>query len=221
MKIINPGYEILTPINTDDILRLIEKAGRTCYRSEDKISKYSHIDLIKNLIRRGHESVLEHFNISILFICNRGFSHELVRHRIASYSQESTRYCNYSQEKFGKEITVIRPWWSRSLDGIKEYLKWDKHIATTGAGYDIWKALMKKSELSYFDMLGQGYGPQEARGVLPIDLKTEIIITTNLREWRYILKLRTSVAAHPSMQELMKPLLKELQERLPVIFNDL
>jgi len=211
MKIIDPSYKILTPINGHDILRIIEKAGRICYKSEGKISIDSHVDLVKNLIKRGHESVLEHFNITIHFICNRGFSHELVRHRLASYSQESTRYCNYSQEKFGKEITIIKPWWikNKGMDG---------NIIMQNI---IWEEAMQDAEKRYFHLLRRGLAPQEARGVLPIDLKTEIIITTNLREWRHILKLRTSKAAHPSMRELMIPLLEEFQKRIPVVFGDI
>ena len=205
MKIINACYSIETPINGVEILKRIEKAGRTCYKSEDRITEESAKVFVRKLIERGHESVLEHASITVRFICDRGVSHEIVRHRLASYSQESTRYCNYSGDKFGNGLTVIKPCF---LD------------EGTGA-YASWITAMRLANVLYSDMLAEGCTPQEARAVLPNSTKTEIVMTANLREWRHFLKLRTSTAAHPQMRELTVPLLHELQERIPVVFDDI
>jgi thymidylate synthase (FAD) len=199
MKIIKPSYKILTKINQKEVYDLIETCGRLCYKSENKNSE----EFIKKIIKLGHESVLEHYNISVKFCCNRGFTHELVRHRLASYSQESTRYCNYSKSKFNNEITVIKP------------IYFDEGTPA----YDRWIMAMNDSEKAYLKLLNDRCCPQEARGVLPIDIKTEIVITANLREWRHIFNLRCSHLAHPSMRELMLPLKNELHKYLPVIFN--
>lgn len=203
VKIVKPSYEILTQINGDEILKLIELAGRTCYKSDNLITPDSAKNFVEKIAQRGHESVIEHYNITVRFICNRGFTHELVRHRLAAYSQESTRYCNYNKDKFGSEITVIKPF--EINEDTKEY--------------DLWKEAIQNAEKSYMAMIENGSKPENARGVLPIDIKTEIVITTNLREWKHIFKLRTSKAAHPSMRELMIPLLKEFKEKIPVIFD--
>lgn len=205
VNIVKPHYEILTPINGNDILKLIELAGRTCYKSHNLITDDSAKNFVEKIAQRGHESVIEHYNVTVRFICNRGFTHELVRHRLAAYSQESTRYCNYTKDKFGSEITVIKPF--EVEEGTKEY--------------EIWKTAMENAEKSYMEMVNNGSKPENARGVLPIDIKTEIVITTNLREWKHIFSLRTSKAAHPSMRELMIPLLKEFKEKIPVIFDSI
>lgn len=207
MKIIEPSYEVLTSEDGLTILQNIEYAGRTCYKSEDAITRDSCYKFVEMILKRGHESVLEHESISVRFICNRGFTHELVRHRLAAYSQESTRYCNYSKEKFGNEITVIIPQSLKSSENARLF--------------NVWKSAMEESEKSYFLLIESGCSPQIARGVLPIDLKTEIVITANLREWRHIFNLRTSNAAHPSMQQLMRPLLKEFQKRIPIVFDNI
>lgn len=205
MKIINAGYEFITPINGDVILSRIEQAGRVCYKSEDKITLDSAIKFAKNIIDRGHEAVLEHCSFTVKFIVDRGVSHEIVRHRVASYCQESTRYCNYSKDKFGNEITVIKPcFWEESSDQ-----------------FIVWKSAMKMAESHYFDLLFIGATPQEARAVLPNSLKTEVVMTANIREWRHFFKLRTSKAAHPQMREVAIPLLKELQQKIPVLFDDI
>ena len=205
MKIINASYHIETPIDGAEILKRIEKAGRTCYKSEDRITEESAENFVRMLIERGHESVLEHESITVRFICDRGISHEIVRHRLASFSQESTRYCNYSNYRFGSELTVIKPCF------LKE---------KTGA-YMSWFAAMHLADIMYSDMLAEGCTPQEARSVLPSSTKTEVVMTANLREWRHFLKLRTAKAAHPQMRELTVPLLHELQERIPVVFDDI
>jgi thymidylate synthase (FAD) len=206
MKLIKPYFEILTEINGKEILRSIERAGRTCYKSEDKITDESAEQFIKLLISKGHESVLEHEKISVLFVCDRGVSHEIVRHRLASFSQESTRYCNYSKEKFGNELTFIIPCW------FEESLKRPK---------EIWFKSMEYAESMYLMLIAEGWQPQQARTVLPNSLKTEIVVTANIREWRLIMKQRTSAAAHPQMRELMRPLLDKFKEQLLVVFEDI
>lgn len=222
MKLIKPSYQILSQINADEILSSIERAGRTCYKSEDKITKNSAEKFIQMLISKGHESVLEHEKISVLFVCDRGVSHELVRHRLASFSQESTRYCNYSKDKFEGQITFIIPCWIS--ESYEQLLNWITKYTDSGvpsAGTRLWLGQMQDSEQRYRYLIDNGWTPQQARSVLPNSLKTEIVVTANLREWRLILKQRTSSAAHPQMRELMCPLLDELKQKLPTIFKDI
>ena len=205
MKIIKPYYIIEDEINPQRIMLTIEKAGRTCYKSEGKIGDGTAEKFIANIIKRGHESVLEHEKLTVRFICDRGVTHELVRHRIASYSQESTRYCNYSQDKFGNELTFIKPcFWSEDSDN-----------------YKMWLESMEYLESVYNKMIEAGAKPEEARSILPNSLKTEIVVTMNMREWRHYFKLRTSPAAHPQIREISKALLEELREKLPVLFGDI
>ena len=209
MRIIEPSYEILTEISESGIKELqhIEKIGRVCYRSEDKITDdgESAKKFVKMLIGRGHEAMIEHSSLSVKFIVDRGVSHELVRHRIASFAQESTRYCNYSKDKFDNGITFIKPHFFE--EGTQNWEEW------------IWA--MGMAEKSYLQMLKNGATPQEERSVWPNSTKTEITITANYREWRNFFKLRTAKAAHPSIQEITRPLLKELKEKLPIIFDDI
>ena len=317
MKIINAGYEF---INDNSILKKIELAGRVCYKSEDKISEDSAKTFVSNIIKRGHEAVLEHgsfcfevdkdlfddildsecflehrigftsflrhtsvnsylisgnvrawrdflkahlkyiktipgymkefllsnpilfpefqdegklnilrgmfrlvdtsqltnpieicthHDVTVKFIVDRGVSHEIVRHRPSSYCQESTRYCNYSKDKFGKEITVIKPcFWREDEDENKEHIK-----------YAIWKRSMQESENAYFELLRIGATPQEARSVLPTELKTEVVMTATVGEWCHFFKLRTSNAAHPQMQEVAVPLFSEFKIKNPIPFN--
>ena len=190
----------------DLLLRRIEQAGRTCYKSgvSDDVSD-SHLRFVRMIIRNGHESVLEHEKISARIICDRGVTHEIVRHRLGSYSQESTRYCNYSHDKFGSEITCITPSF------------WQNNAELLGA----WRNAMEQAEQTYFHMLSQGAAPEQARSVLPNSLKTEIVVTYNLREWRHFLRLRTAKAAHPQMREVALLALRLLQERVPVVFDDI
>lgn len=166
MKIINPYTEILTPLDGQAILQHIELCGRVCYKSEDKITDTSAAKFVAGIIKRGHEAVLEHFDITVKFVCDRGVSHEIVRHRMASYCQESTRYCNYSKDGFGGEITVIRPFYL--VEGTE--------------GWQYWKEACWTAERRYFELLNWGCTPQEARAVLPTSLKTEVVMTANLRE---------------------------------------
>lgn len=207
MKIIKPGYEILTEFDGHELER-IEKIARTCYKSEDKITEDSAEIFVAGLIKRGHEAMLEHDIISVKFICDRGVSHELVRHRLASFGQESTRYCNYSKEKFGGELTFIRPYF----------------FGDEGEEYQIWANAMHDDEMAYLCLIDMGRTPQEARSVLPNSIKTEVVMTANYREWRHFFNLRACRAtgpAHPQMEEITIPLLLELNDRIPVIFKDL
>ena len=205
MKKVKAGYEILTNLNKQEILKSLEMAGRVCYKSEDRITDQSSSDFVRMLINRGHEAMIEHCVMTVKFACDRGVSHEIVRHRIASYGQESTRYCNYSKSKFGNQITVVEPcFWEKNTP---QYIKWE--------------TACQNAERAYFQLLEQGASPQEARAVLPNSLKTEIIVTMNMRAWRHFFKLRTANAAHPSMREITRPLLAELKDRLPEIFDSI
>ncbi|MGE0090797.1 MAG: FAD-dependent thymidylate synthase [Bacteroidales bacterium] len=205
MKIIDPSFEILFDEKHDYSLQKIEIAGRTCYKSENKITDDSASGFVRKIIASGHHSVIEHVYKTVKFICDRGVSHELVRHRLASFSQESTRYANYSKDKFGNEITVIRPYfWNENDDR-----------------YSIWLESMRMAEESYLKLIKVGARPEEARSVLPNSLKTEIVVSCNIREWRHILNLRCSNAAHPQIRQIMLPLLKEFYDRYSVLFDDL
>lgn len=208
MKVIKAGYEIITPINGKIIFERIEQVARTCYKSEDKITEGSAEKMVAALIKRGHEAMLEHCSFTVKFIVDRGISHELVRHRLASFAQESTRYCNYGKAGFGGEITVIEPLF----------------LAQNTTGYSLWFDACLHSESAYFALLNFGCTPQEARSVLPNSLKTEVCMTANLREWRHFFKLRAADAtgsAHPQMKEVTVPLLKELKQLIPVVFDDI
>ena len=215
MKIIKPSYEILTLISDGGIKELqhIEKIGRVCYKSEDRITENgeSAKKFVKMLISNGHEAMIEHSSLSVKFVVDRGVSHELVRHRIASFAQESTRYCNYSKDKFGNEITVILPCFFDTGMGI----------LSNSLVYQEWKSACECAEERYFNLLKMGATPQQARTVLPNSLKTEITITANYREWRNFFKLRTAEASHPQMREITIPLLKELKTFIPIIFDDI
>lgn len=205
MKIINADVEFITPIDGAAILKRLEQCGRVCYKSEAKITDTSAPAFVAGIIKRGHEAVLEHCSFTVKFICDRGVSHEIVRHRVASYCQESTRYCNYSKEGFGSEITVIKPCFL--------------HPYTDG--FNLWEEGCLFAEQTYFNLLECGCSPQEARSVLPNSLKTEVVMTANIREWRHFLKLRCSPAAHPQMREVALILLDKVHALIPVCFDDI
>lgn len=205
MKEIRPSFEIMDDIDGAKILQKLERCGRVCYKSEDKITEGSAEKFIGMILKSGHESVLEHEKLTVKFICDRGVTHEIVRHRIASYSQESTRYCNYSKDKFGNELTFIRPcFWADDSDE-----------------YAVWKQAMEDIEKIYVKLISLGAKPEEARSILPNSLKTEIVCTMNLREWRHFFRLRTAERAHPQIREISVALLDELKKRIPVIFDDI
>ena len=222
MKNINPSYEILTQIDGVKELQHIEKIGRVCYKSEGRITEdgESAKKFVSMLIKRGHEAMIEHSSLSVKFIVDRGVSHELVRHRIASFAQESTRYCNYANDKFGNEITVIDLFGGMQLDIAMNKNK-DMTEEKLTEIYQEWVKAIEDSEKHYLKMLELGATPQIARAVLPNSTKTEITITANYREWRNFFKLRTPSSAHPQMREITIPLLTELKQKLPIIFNDI
>ena len=206
MKIIEPSVELVDDFDAVAIMKKIDRAGRVCYKSEGNIKDDSAEKFIRGIIKRGHESVIEHATISFKIICDRGVTHELVRHRIgASYSQESTRYCDYSAGKFGGELTFIKPcFWSEDNENFL-----------------LWKKTMTRLEEIYLTMRKNNVRPEEARSILPNSLKTEIFVTMNLREWRHFLKLRTAKAAHPQMREVALKIYKILVEKLPAVFDDI
>ena len=201
MKIIKP-YVMVPKIDAEKVMRKIERCGRVCYQSEPAQSPDS---FVAGIIKKGHESVIEHESVTVHFIVDRGVSHEIVRHRLASYSQESTRYCCYINEKFGSEITVIEPFFF-----TKGSMK-----------YDLWEESCKNAQAHYFALLGNGATPQEARSVLSNSLKTELVITANSREWRHFFKVRADVHAHPQMQQFAIPLLAYFKQSLPIIYADI
>ncbi|MDT8719389.1 FAD-dependent thymidylate synthase [Clostridium sp. 19966] len=214
---IKPGFIIESEIDGQEVLKQIEKVGRTCYKSEDRITDESAHKFVASLIKHGHEAVIEHNSITVRFICDRGVSHEIVRHRLASFAQESTRYCNYNNDKFGKEINVIS-----IEDGIKLDTKMKELTPEIiNEILDEWTKAMEDAERHYMKMIELGATAQIARAVLPNSLKTEIVVTMNLREWRHFFKLRTELAAHPQMREITIPLLKEMKTLIPVIFDDI
>ena len=210
MKTADPGYEILTDIKNTDFLSQIELAARTCYKSEDYIKLGSAEKMVKFIIDKGHEAMIEHApNISVRFRANRGFTHEIVRMRLASFGQESTRWVNYAKEKFGSEITVCTPQYIKDLspEVQAEFLR-------------TWEI----TQNSYMALREKGVPAQIARDVLPIGIKADIVVTSNVRHWRHMLNLRAADAAgkaHPIMHELMRPLCKELQAYIPILFDDI
>ena len=205
MKIIEPSVELINAPDYKTLLTTIEAAGRTCYKSEDKITDGSAEKFVRNILKRGHEAVIEHASLTVRFTCDRGVSHELVRHRLAAYCQESTRYCNYSKDGFGGEITVIKP---MSFD-------------CSDSPYRIWKRSCENAETAYFDLLNEGCTPQEARSVLPNSLKTEVVMTADMREWRHFIRLRCAPAAHPDMRVVAGLLYDLLKSTYPVFFEDI
>ena len=201
MKIIQPTTKLLWI--TENPEKQIEFAGRTCYKSEDKITKDSAAKFCLQMRDRGHHAMLEHAVASFRIITDRGITHEIVRHRLASYAQESTRYCNYAGDKFGKECSFIKP------PGL------------TTAELSVWKLSCISAEDNYFNLLRLGVSPQIARSVLPNCLKTEIVMMANLREWRHFIKLRASKAAHPQIRPIAKIILEILMQHAPNVFSDL
>ena len=203
MKVIDQSFEVYPGDLDQPLMERLERIARTCYKSEDKIAPGTADVLIQKIMGRGHEAMLEHAVISVKFITDRGVTHEIVRHRLAAYAQESTRYCNYASDKFDNEITVIRPvFWA---EGSVPYL--------------VWQRAMRTAEEAYIALLEQAASPQEARTVLPNSLKTEIWCTYNVREWRHFFRMRDDKAAHPQMRALVAPLHDLFAEKYPVLFT--
>jgi thymidylate synthase (FAD) len=222
MKLIKPSVELL--YLNEDALKLIEIAGRVCYKSEDKITETSSGKFVLQRLKTGHESVIEHSMATVRFICDRGVSHELVRHRLASISQESTRYCDYE----GGHVVFIIPEIVKGCFPIVGDIIWDearilKLSGVLGVNHPavIWANSMFHTEVTYKRLRNAGWSPQWARSALTNSLKTEMVMTANFREWRHFFKLRTSAAAHPQMREVAITLLKEMQSRISVMFDDI
>ncbi len=212
MNIITPSVTIIDMKDYSLMLKKIERIGRVCYKSERNITETSAEQFVRNIIKNGHESVIEHETVTVKVICDRGVTHEIVRHRLASYSQESTRYCNYSNEMFNNSITVI---------DIASGFRYDLNDETDARKYAIWNEAMQSAEKYYFELLKLGAAPQEARSVLPNSLKTEIIISMNLREWRHFFKLRLDKKAHPQMREVADMIYQKFLKEMPVFFSGL
>ena len=207
MRIIEPSVGVLSEINGPELLKAIERAGRTCYKSDQRITDSSAPAFVRALIKNGHHAMLEHAPaISLIFICDRGVSHEVVRHRLFSFAQESTRYCNYSKKKFNNELTFIKPcFWDQSSDP-----------------YLAWLSAMETAERIYLELLNKhGAKPEQARDVLPMSIKTELVVTGNVREWRHFFKLRTAKDAHPQIRQIAGMALEILREKIDVIFDDI
>lgn len=200
MQIVKPAVELewITP----NALQIIERAGRICYKSEANIQDDSATDFVRKILSRGHHAVIEHAVASFRIITDRGITHEIVRHRLASYCQESTRYCNYAAEKFSQQISVIEP------PDLNEQQ------------YKTWFSSCEAAEKQYFAMLANGATPQIARAVLPTCLKTELIMTANFREWRHFLSLRLASGAHPQVREIAQMIAQKLAQECAIIFGE-
>jgi thymidylate synthase (FAD) len=208
MKIIEPSHKI-EAIMPENAMEHLEKCTRTCYRSEGKIGEGSAAKLMTKVLIKGHGSVIEHASATVRFVCDRGVSHELVRHRLCAISQESTRYVAYcGGDEEGHELSFVKPcFWEDPKDSRLD------------DNYNLWLEAMDYAEQFYLTMLKIGAKPEEARSVLPNSLRTELVVTANFREWIHILKLRTGKRAHPQMRQLMIPLGHELADKFPIIFG--
>jgi thymidylate synthase (FAD) len=224
VKIVEQSIELMEYTDEESILWKIEAACRNCYKSEGKNEEHDLAKrdaLIRAAVKRGHTSVLEHASFTFRVICNRGVSHEWVRHRVGwSYSQESTRYCNYGHSE---GITVIWPWYLGPIPEDTSIL--GRYSFTQGLEVtptaNTWYAAMSHAERAYLQLLKYGCKPEEARGVLPNDLKTEIVCTANVVALRHFFKLRCTKQAHPQIRELALQLLADLNKVVPVLFEDL
>lgn len=207
MKIIEPNVEIITDLDNNKILKQIELAARNCYKSEDKITDdvSSAEKIVKMLLDNHHEAMIEFADIMVRLICDIGVYKDISRHRHVSFAIESTRYCNYSKGKFGNEISFIKP--CNIIENTEEY--------------NIWYNCMKNIEDSYNSMAKLGCKPDQLRMLLPHSTAASVVMKANVREWRHILKLRTSNAAHPSVQQVMKMVLNKFKENIPLLFNDI
>ncbi len=221
MRIVNSSFKLITPISEGAIeeLQRIETIARNCYKSEQNITSdgNSAKDMVRKLIKRNHLAMIEHSQISVGFVTNRGVSHELVRHRIASYAQESTRYCNYSHDKFGNQITFIDPMEAINLDPKLSTKTREEKGDIAGKILNFYA----QSEKLYLALLENGVSPQIAREILPNGVKTEIVLTCNYRELLTIFGLRCAKDAHPAMRALMLPFAKYMKEKIPEVFESI
>ena len=204
MKKVKAGFEIITKETEKEMLQEMERVARTCYKSEDKITDDSCYNFIKGIIKRGHEAMIEFSNITVRFTCDRGVSHEIVRHRLASYAQESTRG--------GIDLDLAMNTALNNGTLPKENI--DLII-------NEWEEACKDAEKHYLNLSKLGASPNIARSVLPNSVKTEINVRMDIREWRHFFSLRCEDVAHPQMREIAKPLLKEMAKRYPIFFKDL
>ena len=203
MKIVKP-YVIVEKFDGTQIMKRIERACRTCYRSEGKITEDSYKNLIKNCLNRGHESVLEHEKVTVRIYNDIGSYKDLTRHRFASFSVESTRYCSYDKDKYGNEISFMDP----------VYIE-DEKV------YEMWKKTMQEIENSYLEMKKLGATTDMCRNILPHSTAAEYTMTANIREWKHIFELRANNHVHPAIRQVMIPLLKYFKEQMPDIFGDI
>lgn len=212
MKVIKPSVTLLTKLSGVDMLKDIEEVARTCYKTEDKITDESYLKFVQMLLNRKHEAMIEFGNLMMRFVCDRGITHEIVRHRLFSFAQESTRYCNYSNDKFGNELTFIAPcFWDLKESSEPKVFK----------NKTSWLAAMEQAEGFYLQMINNGATPQEARTVLPNSLKTEIVVMGNFREWKHFFELRTAPSAHPQMVEVANMALTLAKQHVPLIFDSI
>ncbi len=204
MKLVDP---VLYVENYDGkkIMHRIERACRTCYRSENLITEESYKTLLKNCLNRGHESILEHEKISIRMICDIGVYKDLTRHRFASFSIESTRYCNYGKDKYDNQIKFIKP----------------AHIEEGTQIYDLWKKSLEQIEENYVKMSEIGAKPDQLRMILPHSTAAEVNMTCNIREWRHVLSLRCAKMTHPTIRQLLIPLLLKFKQDMPELFENI
>ena len=216
MNIVKPQITVFKLFDWEKLNKLIERHARLSHDSQDKITDSSYKDLISKLMKWGHLSVIEHSMFSVQITCDRGISHELVRHRLTSITERSTRYCNLAND-----IEFIKPFYFDENDEKIDVEIEDETLESMNA-FDIWFIAMRYSEWAYKTLINTfKIPPEEARSVLPNSLKTKIGITANLREWRHILKLRTSKASHPQMREIMLAILIFLNDKFPIIFKDI
>ena len=216
MRTVEAHVEFINPPEYAVVLDTIERVGRTCYKSEHLISEFSAEGFVRRLIQRGHEAMIEHSSVTLRFINDRGVSHEEVRHRIASFGQESTRYCNYSTDKFDGEVTYIDIERGMELDAKVKELPYEVKLEIIRE----WMQACLDAERHYMRMLELGATPQIARSVLNNSTKTEICITMNFREWRHFIRLRNDPAAHPQIREVAQQALDMLYEKYPVFFEE-
>ena len=210
MRIVTPSATAEWELTGLQMMEKIERIGRKCYKSEEKIGPGTAEKFVRMILRKGHFAMVEHVHVTVLFVCDRGVTHELVRHRLASYAQESTRYCSYADDRFGNEVSVTLPHWAQGTPAD----------AMSQPQYPIWERAMKATETAYMEWIALGGKPQDARSVLPTGLKTEIYVTMNLREWMYVFSLRTASDAHPDMRVVMSSLLEQFKAHLPVFFEE-